>query len=74
MQSIAYEDTTRAKARTLTQRVDEIIAYTKTCEVEATGTPTAVTAELTKRLQAYETALADFRIAVGLQQKDTVSH
>jgi hypothetical protein len=73
MQPLAYEDTTRIKARKLTQRVDEIIAYTKTCEVQATDTPSAVTAELVKRLQAYEAALADFRIAVGLQ-RDTVSH
>jgi len=68
MQPTAYDDTTRLKARRLSQRVDEIITYTRTCEAQAVEQPDAVTAELIKRLQAYEAALADFRSALGLQR------
>ncbi|HXF94894.1 MAG TPA: hypothetical protein VNI61_02210 [Gemmatimonadales bacterium] len=66
MQAVAYEDTVRIKARRLAQRVDDIIAYTRACETEAAGAPTKVSAELVRRLQAYEQALADFRAAIGL--------
>ena len=66
MQPMVFEDTTRVKARRLVQRLDEIVTYTKTCETQATSTLAVVTGEVAKRLQAYETALAEFRTAIGL--------
>ena len=66
MQPMVFEDSTRIKARRLTQRVDEIITYTRTCETQAAGAPTQVTGEIVKRLQGYELALAEFRTAIGL--------
>jgi hypothetical protein len=71
MQPAAYEDTTRLKARRLTQRVDEIIAYTRTCEEEANGATQQVMGEISKRLQAYDTALTEFRVSVGMQSDTT---
>lgn len=66
MQPMAFEDTTRVKARRLVQRVDEIITYTKTCETQAAAAPAQVAGEIVKRIQSFEEALAEFRTAVGL--------
>ncbi|MGH7700821.1 MAG: hypothetical protein ACREMJ_09950 [Gemmatimonadales bacterium] len=65
MQATAYEDTTRLRAAQLARQVDEIIRYTRSCEDEAAGAPTRVAAEMQKRLQTYEQALAEFRTATG---------
>ncbi|HEX9705942.1 MAG TPA: hypothetical protein VGA20_11905 [Gemmatimonadales bacterium] len=67
MQPMVYADTAQLKARLLVQRLDAIITYTKTCETEARYQTAAVTAEVGKRLQAFEEALSAFRIAAGLQ-------
>jgi hypothetical protein len=67
MQPAVYADTAQLKARLLVQRLDAIITYTKTCETQAREQTAAVTGEVAKRLQAYEEALVDFRVAVGLQ-------
>jgi hypothetical protein len=67
MQPMVYADTAQLKARLLVQRVDAIITYTKTCETQAASAAPAVTAEVTKRLLAYEEALTGFRVAVGMQ-------
>ena len=66
MQPMAFEDTTRVKARRLVQRVDEIITYTKTCETQAATAPVQVAGEIVKRIESYELALAEFRSAIGL--------
>jgi hypothetical protein len=66
MQPMVFADTTRVKARRLVQRVDAVITYTRTCETEAAAAPAQVTGEIAKRLQAYDLALADFRVAAGL--------
>jgi hypothetical protein len=66
MQPLAYVDTIQVTARRLTQRVDDIIKYTRTCETQASAASTVVSAELQKRLQAYDSALVQFRVAVGL--------
>lgn len=65
MQATAYEDTTRLRASQLARQVDEIIRYTRTCQDEAPGAPTRVAAEMARRLQGYEQALAEFRAAAG---------
>jgi hypothetical protein len=67
MQPLVYADSAQIKARLLLQRLDAIITYTKTCETQAREATTTVTAEVTKRLQAYEEALTAFRVAAGLQ-------
>jgi hypothetical protein len=67
MQPLVYQDTIQVRARQLTQRVDDIIKYTRTCETQASAASAVVSAELQKRLQAYDSALVQFRVAVGLQ-------
>jgi hypothetical protein len=68
MQPTAYEDTTRVKARALVVRVDALLRYLPTCQTEAMqGKGGPVATELIGRLQAYETALAEFRNAVALR-------
>lgn len=65
-----YSDTARLKARRLVTQIDSLIAYSATCEQDARRDPVPTAADLTKRLKAYEAALRDFRITLGLPVHD----
>lgn len=65
----AYEDTTRIIARRLTTQIDSLIAYMGSCELTAGKTPVPVATDLGKRMKSYDTALNNFRLAVGLPVK-----
>ena len=65
MQHLAYDDSTRLRAQRLALRVDDLIKYAPTCEMDAGGATTKVSGELVKRLAAYDSALADFRAAIA---------
>jgi len=62
----AYDDTTRIIARRLTTQIDSLIAYMGTCELTGGKTPVPVSTDLGKRMKSYDTALNNFRLAVGL--------
>jgi hypothetical protein len=66
MQHTAYEDSTRIVARQLAQTVDALIKYAPTCEADAGAAAPRISAELEKRLAAYDSALVVFRGALGL--------
>jgi hypothetical protein len=66
MKPAVYEDTTRVKARQLTARLDSLINYLPTCEKGGAASPAPIATELDKRMKMYETALNEFRGAIGL--------
>jgi len=66
MQATAYEDSTKVKARRVMLQIDSLIRSAPTCEARAFRQPDSTTAGLLIRLRAYETALRDFRAAIGL--------
>jgi hypothetical protein len=70
MSPVAYEDTIQPKARRLVTQVDSLIAYTPTCERSAAAAPNSTAVALGKRMKNYETALRDFRLAIGLPVKE----
>jgi hypothetical protein len=45
--------------------VDDLLKYAPTCETDARTSTTRVSAELVKRIAAYDSALADFRAAIA---------
>jgi hypothetical protein len=65
MRHTAYADSARMRAQRLGATVDELLKYTPTCEAEAGGATARVTAEVAKRIQAYDTALVQFRSAIA---------
>lgn len=68
MQATAYADSTGVKARALAVRIDALVRYLPTCQTEAMrGAGSPVATELIARLQAYETALAEFRAAIAIR-------
>ncbi len=68
-----YSDTVRLLARRLVTQIDSLIAYTSTCEQYAVATPGPTATEVGKRMKAYDAALRDFRLAIGLPvSEDTV--
>jgi hypothetical protein len=70
MKPAAYTDSIRPTARRLVVQLDSVIAYTASCEQNATAAPGPTAADLTKRMKTYDAALRDFRVAVGLPVKD----
>jgi hypothetical protein len=66
MDHAAYSDTTGLKAERLAKAVDALMDYASTCEADAASQTAKVSRELTKRLDAYDEALSDFRVAIGL--------
>jgi hypothetical protein len=69
MEPTAYELPTRGPARDLVSQLDSLSLATKTCQVSAGKTPVPVTTELLARLRVYETAVAAFRTAIGLPNR-----
>jgi hypothetical protein len=73
MNPTVYDDTTRVKARRLVTQIDSLISYTPNCEQSAAAAPNSTAVEVTKRMKTYDSALRDFRLAVGLPVKDDTS-
>ena len=74
MQPTAYTDSMRIVARQLVVRIDSVVKFLSTCETTAGKTPVPISADLQKRLQAYDTALVAFRTALAAMNRvDSVS-
>ncbi len=69
MEPHAYEPPTLQPAQDLVSQLDSLALSAKTCQVSAGKTPTVVTAQLLGRLRNYEAAVAAFRTAVGLPNR-----
>jgi hypothetical protein len=69
MDATAYEDSTRLKARRLNAQIDTLIRFVPVCEMNATVQPDSTRARVQARIRAYETALRDFRAAIGLPNR-----
>ncbi len=69
MNPTVYADSTRIMARRLATQIDSLIAYMPTCEQGAAKTPGPVATDLGKKMKSYETALQDFRAAIGFPVK-----
>jgi|SRR5688572_27378712 len=72
MSPAVYADSMRIVAKQLSTRLDSLNSALPNCEKTAGREPTSVTADLTKRLQAYDDALLAFRTAqAALNKPDT---
>lgn len=72
MSPAAYADSMRIVAKQLSTRLDSLNSALPNCEKTAGREPTSVSADLTKRLQAYDDALLAFRNAqAALNKPDT---
>lgn len=69
MEPNAYAPPTRKPARDLTVQLDSLVISAKTCQASATKSPTPVTTDLLARLRGYESAVATFRTAIGLPNR-----
>ncbi|MGH7673489.1 MAG: hypothetical protein ACREMC_11385 [Gemmatimonadales bacterium] len=69
MQPNAYADSLRIVARQLVVRIDSVLKFLPTCETTAGKTPVPISADLQKRLQAYDTALVAFRTALAAMSR-----
>lgn len=67
-----YQDSMRIVARQLTQRVDSILKFLPTCATTAGRKPDTVAADLLKKMQPYETALAAFRAGLAPPKADSI--
>ena len=65
MQAVAYEDSTRIKARRLAAQIDSLVRFIPRCETNAVRRPDSTSVELVNRIRAYEAALREFRAAIG---------
>ncbi len=73
MRPTVYDPPTRDVAHRLSLQIDTLIAYVPTCETAARATPKKAAQDLAARITAFEGALKDFRIAIGvLKPTDTV--
>lgn len=66
MQPKAYTDSTQLKAKKLSVQIDSLVKASGRCESSAARQPDSTATGLVTRLRAYETALKDFRAAIGL--------
>lgn len=73
MTPTVYDDTVRVKARRLVTQIDSLISFTPNCERSAAAAPNSTAVEVTKRMKTYDSALRDFRLAIGLPVKDDTS-
>lgn len=69
MRPTAYEDSTRVVAQRLTLQVDSLVRSMPGCQRGAATSPDSTVAALLARLRVYETALRDFRAAIGLPNR-----
>lgn len=72
MQPSAYADSMRIVARQLVVRIDSVLKFLPTCEATAGKTPVPISADLHKRLQAYDAALVAFRTALAANRVDSI--
>src|SRR2546422_333508 len=66
MRPTVYDPPTRDVAHRLSLQVDTLIAYIPSCETVARATPKKAAQELAGRVTAFEGALKDFRVAIGV--------
>ena len=69
MEPTSYEAPLRKPARDLTLQVDSLSLIAKECQLTAGKTPSPIAAGVLTRIRAYEAALAAFRTAIGLPNK-----
>jgi hypothetical protein len=69
MEPTAYEPPTRQPAKAVVSQLDSLAVSAKACQTSAGKTPTSVTADLQARLRGYEAAVAAFRTAIGLSNR-----
>jgi hypothetical protein len=69
MQPTAYTDSMQIVARQLVMRIDSVFKFLPTCETTAGKTPVPISADLQKRLQAYDTALLAFRAGLAAMNR-----
>ena len=65
----AAMDSTAVRAKRLGAQIDTLIRFAPTCEARAATQPDSTSARLLAQLRAYESALRDFRAAIGLPNK-----
>lgn len=70
MSTTAYTDSAGLKARRLVVQMDSLIAFAPGCERDAGLMPRPTADALAKRMQTYDTAMRDFRMAIGLPVKE----
>lgn len=73
MNSTAYADSARLMARRLLTQMDSLIAYAPSCEHDGRATPQATADALTKHMKTYDTALRDFKVAIGMRVSEDSS-
>jgi len=66
MRPTVYDPPTRDVAHRLSLQVDTLIAYIPTCETAARATPKQAAQDLAGRITAFEGAVKDFRVAIGV--------
>lgn len=69
MDPVAYELPTRKQARDLAVQIDSLTRTVKECQTATGLGPQALNTGLVTRLRAYDAALAGFRTAIGLPNK-----
>lgn len=69
MEPTAYEPPKRKPARDLVVQLDSLSVAAKTCQTSAGKTPAPVTSSLMARVRSYEAAVAAFRTALGLPNR-----
>ena len=70
MDPVAYDPPTRKQARDLTLQLDSLSLSAKECQGAKGLAPQLLSAGLANRLRAYDSALAEFRTAIGLPNKE----
>jgi hypothetical protein len=69
MDPAAYELPTRQPAKAVVSQLDSLAVSAKACQASAGKTPVPVTTDLQARLRGYEAAVAAFRTAIGLPNR-----
>lgn len=69
MDPVAYDPPTRKPARDLMVQLDSLSLSAKECQGAKGVAPQLLSAGLVTRLRAYDAALAEFRTAIGLPNK-----
>jgi len=73
MDAVAYDPPTRKQARDLTQQLDSLSLSAKECQNARGLAAQMLSTGLVARLRAYDAALAEFRTAIGLPNKQTTA-
>ena len=73
MDAVAYDPPTRKQARDLMQQLDSLSLSAKECQNARGLAAQMLSTGLVARLRAYDAALAEFRTAIGLPNKQTTA-